>query len=425
MKKTVCFLIACLLSLSIIIGGMAEVFDEQALIQTFESFSIEELENASTILNSVLNRKRLENAKIIFDASPLMISKGKKAKVTYTVEGREGIKETNVEWLCSDETVATVQKGSITAKASGTAIVTCSITFEDEAVLTGQLEVTVVEPAKGVTVSEKSVTLFPGDTMDLHSMAQVTPDTASIKTLVWESSDNAIATVSENGILTAVASGICTVTASTVDGSQKSASIKAIVGSFKTEESSYTIMERTGLTVPVIYAGSDPAGIKVTAKGSATAQLIVDGDQVSVSLIPTKDGEAEVTLADSSFKENQYSFTAIVEKSASPAPVSYTAEEVFVNRETIILYPGDTITSNGAYLEVYFRYYEGKTWRFAEHFGPKKKDVKISAYEIPGKQVTAWKIRKAKDEDTDGSMRFSGALSPYYYFDLFDAEAEE
>ena len=425
MKKTVCFLIACLLCVSMTLSGITEAFDEEALVQTFESFSIEELENASMILNSILNRKRLENAKIVFNVSPLMISKGKQGKVTYTVEGRDGIKETKAEWLSSDETVATVQKGSVTAKAAGTAIVTCMITFEDEAVLTGQLEVTVVEPVKGVTISEKSVTLFPGDTADLQSMAQVTPDTASIKTLAWESSDEAIATVSENGILTAVASGVCTVTARTVDGSQKSASIKAIVGSFKTEESTYTITERTGLTVPVIYAGSDPEGIKVTTKGSATAQVIVEDDQVSVSLVPTKDGEVTVTLADSSFKENQYSFIAIVEKSASPAPVSYTAEEVFANKDTIILYPGDTIISKGTYLEVYFRYYEGMTWRFVEHFGPKKKDVKISAYMIPGKQVTAWKIRTAKDEDPNGSMRFSGTLSPYYSFDLVDAEAEE
>ncbi|MBQ9211824.1 MAG: Ig-like domain-containing protein [Clostridia bacterium] len=426
MKKTTSFLILFLLCVSMAIGGIAESFDEQTLIQTFEGFTIEELENTTEILKNVLNQKRLENAKIAFNTSSLIVPKAQQAKVTYVTEGREGIKETKVEWSCSDETIATVQKGLITAKTPGTATVTCAITYEDEAILTGELDVTVVDPVKTVTMSEKSMTFFPGDTMGINSVATVTPETASIKTLTWESSDESVAMVSEKGILTAVSSGVCTLTARTVDGSNKSASFKAIVSSIKTEESTYTITERTGLTIPLIYAGSDPSGIKATVKGSVTAQLSVDGDQVSLFLLPTKDGEAVVTLEDSSFKENKYSFAAIVDKSASPAPVSYTAEEVFDNQDSIILYSGDTIVSkNGTYLEVYFRYQEGISWSFVEHFGPKKNNVKISTYEVLGKQVSAWKVRTAQNEDRYGNQRFSGTLSPYYYFDLIDVDAED
>jgi uncharacterized protein YjdB len=48
--------------------------------------------------------------------------------------------------------------------------------------------------------------------------ATVLPDNATNKSVIWESSDNGIATVDATGLVTAIASGTAIVTVTTVDG---------------------------------------------------------------------------------------------------------------------------------------------------------------------------------------------------------------
>lgn len=66
-------------------------------------------------------------------------------------------------------------------------------------------------PVANVTLDHTVLALFPGDTTALT--ATVGPDTATDKTVTWESSDPNVATVDQSGKVTAVAPGTATITA--------------------------------------------------------------------------------------------------------------------------------------------------------------------------------------------------------------------
>ncbi len=80
------------------------------------------------------------------------------------------------------------------------------------------LDDVIIEPVKvtGVSLDKTALTLTEGETATLT--ATVTPADADDKSLVWSTSNAAVATVSENGIVTAVAAGTAIITVTTTDG---------------------------------------------------------------------------------------------------------------------------------------------------------------------------------------------------------------
>ena len=120
-----------------------------------------------------------------------------------------------VTWKSSDEAVATVADGVITAVSVGTATIT--VTTVDGG-FTATCEVTVVEPivaVTGVTLDKATLTLTVPETATL--IATVSPETATDKSVTWASDNEAVATVAD-GVVTAVAEGTATITVTTVDG---------------------------------------------------------------------------------------------------------------------------------------------------------------------------------------------------------------
>ena len=81
----------------------------------------------------------------------------------------------------------------------------------DREIFTG----TVIIPTTGITLDQTSGTLTEGDTVTLT--ATVSPDNATYKTVIWETSDSTVATVTD-GVVTALRAGTATITAKTVDG---------------------------------------------------------------------------------------------------------------------------------------------------------------------------------------------------------------
>ena len=76
-------------------------------------------------------------------------------------------------------------------------------------------------PVTGVVINEVAATIADGTTKQLT--ATVSPATASVKSVLWTSSDAEVATVDANGLVTAVpaAVGPATITATTVDGAKR------------------------------------------------------------------------------------------------------------------------------------------------------------------------------------------------------------
>ncbi len=110
-------------------------------------------------------------------------------------------------FVSSDESVATVnEKGIVEAVALSDKPVTVTATLEYLGkTYTDSCEVLVIIPPESVKMDSKAQTLQVGETAQLS--ASVQPEKASIKTIIWYSPDESVATVDENGVVTAVGEG--------------------------------------------------------------------------------------------------------------------------------------------------------------------------------------------------------------------------
>jgi len=93
------------------------------------------------------------------------------------------------------------------------------VTVEGEiTTISYSVEIISLEPIEPVAVEidPQSLSLAPGETYALSAL--VIPSWADDLSVLYESSDPAIATVDESGLVTAIAEGCCTITAITVNG---------------------------------------------------------------------------------------------------------------------------------------------------------------------------------------------------------------
>ena len=133
-----------------------------------------------------------------------------------------------VTWTSSDETVATVKNGVITAVREGSATITATADGKSAScVITVKKKIIAVEK---IVLSETEKTITKDGTFTLT--ATITPTNATNQTVTWTSSDETVATV-KNGVVTAVREGSATITA-TADG--KSASCAVTVEDSKDSE---------------------------------------------------------------------------------------------------------------------------------------------------------------------------------------------
>ncbi len=156
-------------------------------------------------------------AEIKLNKSELNLVKGSSETLTATVLP-ENAKDKTVTWTTSDEKVATVDNtGKVTAVAAGTATITakagdvsatCTVNVTDSAV-----------PVSSVTLDKETLELMAGG-KSAQLTATIAPDNATDKSLVWESSDEKVATVDQTGLVTPVAEGTATITVKTKDGKQ-------------------------------------------------------------------------------------------------------------------------------------------------------------------------------------------------------------
>lgn len=129
----------------------------------------------------------------------------------------ENATDKGIEWKSDNESVATVsQAGLVTAIKDGSATITV---ITNDGGLKATCDVTVNK--KTIAVSEvqlnkKDLTLTEGGTEKL--VVTVKPDDATDKSVVWESSNTAVATVDQEGLVTAVGEGKATITVKTNDG---------------------------------------------------------------------------------------------------------------------------------------------------------------------------------------------------------------
>ena len=121
------------------------------------------------------------------------------------------------QWESMDSKIADVdENGMITAKRSGKTKIRVSTT---DGRFSTTAEVTVkAPPVSGITLDLTEATLCIGESLTIH--ANVLPETAENRDVIWSSQDPAVATVTD-GVITAKKEGTTTITVATADGVYK------------------------------------------------------------------------------------------------------------------------------------------------------------------------------------------------------------
>lgn len=129
----------------------------------------------------------------------------------------ENATDKGIEWKSDNESVATVsQAGLVTAIKDGSATITV---ITNDGGFTATCDVTVNKKVIAVTsvvLGNTELTLVEGEEEKLA--VAVTPENATDKSVVWESGNESVATVSQEGLVTAVGEGKATITVKTNDG---------------------------------------------------------------------------------------------------------------------------------------------------------------------------------------------------------------
>ena len=139
--------------------------------------------------------------------SEISVRAGNTSQLTATVSP-SGATKNSVSWMTSDPGIAGVSStGLVTGIKEGTATITAQADG-----ITASCAVTVSKNSvASVSLSYGRKTMYVGDVFALSAV--VHPDDATHKTIVWNTSDSSVATVTQQGVVTAQGKGTATITA--------------------------------------------------------------------------------------------------------------------------------------------------------------------------------------------------------------------
>lgn len=158
------------------------------------------------------------------DPAELTLTPDEKAQIKTTVYPKEA-KDKRLKWKSSNTSVAEVNNGVVTAKKIGKALITVS------SVQNPDVKATVKVTVKDSTVHVSKVAILGASTVNvgktLSLEAVITPSDATVKDVIWESSDESIAEVDMFGNVYGKKAGKVSVKATSVDN-PKAYAIKKI-----------------------------------------------------------------------------------------------------------------------------------------------------------------------------------------------------
>ena len=252
---------------------------------------------------------------------------------TYTLHATvlpENATDKSVVWISSDETVASVLDGLVTAIKEGSATITARAGDR-----TATCQVTVnaaVIPVSSITLDRSSLTLEEGQSETL--VATVLPIDATDKSVVWMSSDESVATVLD-GLVTAIKEGSATITARAGD---KTATCEVTVNAVVIPVSSITLSQtsmditvgQTSILIPTVKPdNATDKNVSWSSSNPAIASVdqgLVTGISAGTAMISAKAGDKTATC--------------FVSVSTSTIPV----ESISLNHTTLSIPVGQTET---------------------------------------------------------------------------------
>ncbi len=277
---------------------------------------------------------------VTLNQTTLTLEKGETETLTATVTPQNASNK-NVTWSSSNNEVATVADGTVTAVGAGEATIT--VTTEDGG-KTATCKVTVnapqTVPVTGVTLDKAELTLKEGSTGTLE--AKVEPSDATNQNVTWESDNTQVATVDEHGQVTAVSAGTATITVKTEDG-DKTAECKVTVNAPQAvpvtgvtlDKAELTLKEGSTGTLEAKVEPSDATNKTVTWESNKTNVATVEQDG-TVKAVGAGEATIKVTAQDGSGQYAECKVTV----SAPTKPVT----NVTLTPNTLTLEKGETGT---------------------------------------------------------------------------------
>ena len=197
-----------------------------------------------------------------------------------------------ITWESSDKSVATVDSnGVVKALKGGKAVITASV---ENGRVKASCEVTVIQHVTSVAFGSSSLSLYRGKTAALSAV--VSPSNATNKTVLWSSSNPAVASVSEKGVVTAVSKGSADITARTQDGNftavckvTVSVPVEKIV--LSTAKAYLAVGESLKPNVTVTPADADSTALVWKSSNEKAAVVDVNGNIRAVAV-----GKADITV---------------------------------------------------------------------------------------------------------------------------------
>ena len=240
--------------------------------------------------------------------------------------------------------------------------VTITMTAEESA-LSYAKEITVIQPVKKITLSSSEEILLVDDSMQLG--AEVLPEDASNKNIVWSSDHEEIASVDEDGVVYALQEGKAVITAASEDGNAKASCIITVMSNvlypgifIKGLESSYTYTgsaikpefdvydNSVNLTIEKLRPKTD---YTVTYKNTTKAYTVADPDHPTA----TDKKKAPQIIIKSNSKGN-YTGSKTVYFSIEPLDINderITVDELSVQAGTKPVSPVPVVYFNGKKLK--------------------------------------------------------------------------
>ena len=266
---------------------------------------------------------------VTLDNAKLEIPVGGEATLAATVAPADAT-DKSVTWTSSDEAVAKVSGGKVTAVAAGTATITVKTTDGGK---TATCEVTVTTPVESVAVSPAETEVKVEGEVTLE--ATVSPEDATVKDVEWTSSDEAVATVDAAGKVRGVSEGTATITVKTKDGG-KTAECKVTVTPKEVPveevafaEATVTVTEGESAVVSVTFTPAGATNKAVTYKSSDESVATVDAEGNVSALKP---GKATITVTTEDGGK-----TATCEVTVEKAPVKVTGVTLNYKERTITI----------------------------------------------------------------------------------------
>jgi len=266
---------------------------------------------------------------VTLDITEITLVEGDEADLKATVLP-ENATDPTVTWTTSDESVATVADGKMTAVAPGKATITaqagektatCAVTVEKRFI-----------PVSSVEMDKHTLTLVEGDENSLK--AAVLPEDATDPTITWTTSDASVATV-EAGQVKALVPGKATIKAQA--GEQVDSCVVTVekrfvpVTSVELNEHSMTLVEGDETTLSATVKPDDATEPAVTWTTSDASVATVTGGKVKT----LKPGKVTIT-AQAGEKSDACEIT--VEKRFIPVT------SVELNEHALTLVEGDETT---------------------------------------------------------------------------------